>query len=224
MEITSNKPQYPQQLIATATSTHNAAMEVSLDGIAVLEDDRFTYVNPSHAEMFGYSITEMLGQHWQILYSPDQIAKFQGLAFSTLTRSGHWRGEMLATHKDGSTFDQEVALSLLADGQLVCICRNISERKQTEAALAKSEEQFRNLVEDANDLIYSFNLDGLFTYISPQVEVLLGYQPAELMGRPCTQFTHSDDVHLMIADVQKILETGKKQTGLEIRILQKNGD
>ena len=119
---------------------------------------------------------------------------------------------------------KRLRLSLLANGQLFCICRNVSDRKQTEAALAQSEAKFRRLVEDANDLIFSISLDGLFTYLSPQVSHIMGgYTAEELVGKSCNDFTHPDDISKVITSNQQLLATGEKGTGLEIRVARKNG-
>lgn len=91
------------------------------------------------------------------------------------------------------------------------------------AALAKSEAQFRSLVENTSDLIYSITLEGIFSYISPQIQEICGYHPSEVIGQYCSKFTHPDDVSMMIDSNIKLLKTGIKQDGLEIRVPRKDG-
>lgn len=63
------------------------------------------------------------------------------------------------------------------------IRREITQRTRAERTLRESEERFKHLVQNANDIIYRTDRKGLFTFINPMVEPLLGYQPEELLSR-----------------------------------------
>jgi PAS domain S-box-containing protein len=74
------------------------------------------------------------------------------------------------------------------------------ESRTHELELAKqeiersSEERYRTLVENINDVIFSLDSGGNFTYISPMIEHLTGYKVAEVVGNPFSKFVHSDDL------------------------------
>lgn len=109
------------------------AMEAASVGIAMLNDDRYTYLNAAHARIFGYDNPDsLLGQSWHTLYEPDRVAYIEAEAMPQLQRSGYWQGELLAKHRDGHLFEEELSLILTAEGDLICICRDITERKQLE--------------------------------------------------------------------------------------------
>lgn len=63
------------------------------------------------------------------------------------------------------------------------IVKEEAVRNQAEAKLRESQERFRQIAETAGEFIWEVNLDGLYTYASPSVERILGYTPAELVGK-----------------------------------------
>jgi len=103
-----------------------AAIEAAVDGIAILQDGYFLYLNQAHLEIFGYTNPEeLIGQPWKLLYSPEEQARLARAVFPALERDGVWVGEVIATRKDGTPFDQGVSLTSTEDGLLICVCEDI---------------------------------------------------------------------------------------------------
>ncbi|MBU7585197.1 MAG: PAS domain S-box protein [Nostoc sp. TH1S01] len=122
-----------------------AAVEAAIDGIAILSGNIYTYVNQAHVEMFGYTNPEeVIGKSWAEIYEAQEVNRFESEIFPTLMQQKHWRGETIAKRKDGSLFEEEVSLTISEQGDLICVCRDISDRKKAEAdickALAKEKE------------------------------------------------------------------------------------
>ncbi len=68
-----------------------------------------------------------------------------------------------------------------------------NQREATEAALRRSEEQYRLITENTRDLICLLDLDGRFLYATPSFELVLGIPAGELMSAPCATLVHPDD-------------------------------
>jgi len=119
-----------------------AAIEAAIDGIAIIQEDDYLYLNQAHLELFGYDRPiELLGKSWKLLYSTEELERLEREVFPVLERDRAWQGEAIATRKDGSTFAEGLSLTLTEDGLLICVCRDVSEHKQYEAQLQQSNQE-----------------------------------------------------------------------------------
>src|SRR5579864_3605365 len=71
------------------------------------------------------------------------------------------------------------------------------DRSQSDAELRRAAETYRSLVENLNDVVFSIDLHGNFSYISPTIERHSGYSPDEIIGRPFHRFVHPDDLEIL---------------------------
>lgn len=112
------------------------AIEAAVDSIAILQEGNYLYVNAAYLKLFGYEhAAELEGQSWRCLYSPEMVQSFENDIFPQLGIELAWQGEVSATRKDGSTFVQEISLTLAEDGVMIIVCRDITERKRAEKHL-----------------------------------------------------------------------------------------
>jgi len=103
------------------------------------------------------------------------------------------------------------------------VIQDITARKKAEKALLESETRFRSFVENANDIVYSLSLDGIFTYVSPNWKELLGHEVDEVIGQSFGIFVHPDDIQKCLNVLERSITMGEKQSGIEYRVLHKNG-
>ncbi len=100
---------------------------------------------------------------------------------------------------------------------------DITELENKTQALKKSEDRFKNYVENSSDVILTINPDGIFTYLSPNVKKLYGFEPSEVEGKYISDFAHPDDVELIISAFVRSLEDPDYPLRLTYRTLHKNG-
>jgi len=98
----------------------------------------------------------------------------------------------------------------------------VSERKWTEEMLRESEGKYRTLVENISDVIYSVDVDGAITYISPSVESILGYSRMEMLAHNFKDFSFEDDLAFMAQSFQGVLEGHSREN--EYRVVTKSGE
>ena len=103
------------------------------------------------------------------------------------------------------------------------ISLDISERKRAEETLYRSEERFRALTENTSDWVWEVDQAFVFTYVSPKVKDILGYDPKEVIGKTPFDFMPEDEAKRISATAHSILESHKSFTSLENINLDKNG-
>ncbi len=128
---------------------------------------------------------------------------------------------------NGAVRDVEVhsgPVDLGAKRLLYSIVHDITERKQAEDQLRRSEERFRLLAEYATDMISRHAPNSDYTYVSPSCYTLLGYREEELLGHLAYEFFHPEDVPQIAKIHQKQLETAVPQPySISYRMRHKEG-
>jgi len=100
---------------------------------------------------------------------------------------------------------------------------NEKQRENAETALAGSMEKFKALVESSSDLIWETNLEGVYTYLSPQIEDILGYPVESLLNKsPFTYIIDEEQSEVKIKS-DKIVDKGIPFNSLINKFCHKNG-
>ena len=125
----------------TAMSQLTAAMEQSMDGIALTDmEGRVTFVNESWADMHGWNVDELVGQSMSIFYTAEQMATEVKLHHAKVAEMGAQEGEVSHVAKDGAEFPTNMSTSCLRNSTgktvgLVSIARDITESKKAAVEL-----------------------------------------------------------------------------------------
>ena len=123
------------------------AIKSSIDGMAILDkDNRYIFLNKAHAEIYGYSSpSDLIGKTWHILYTKPELNRFKKEIIPILVEKGCWRGRATGLKKNGEIFDQDLSLTLLDSGGLICVVRDITEIVNTEKELLDSKNRYKSL-------------------------------------------------------------------------------
>ena len=118
----------------------SAAMTASMDGIGIVNERlEFTVVNDALARLHGFPDPEsLIGRPLHVLYEPLTYERFTSTILPIVHQRGRWRGEANGLRHDGLTFPQEISISAIEGGGLVCVIRDITERTY-------AEEQIKHL-------------------------------------------------------------------------------
>ncbi|MCG8620122.1 MAG: PAS domain S-box protein [Desulfobacterales bacterium] len=151
--------------VETELAKRSEAIEASMDGIAILNDsETYIYVNDAHAKVYGYDgPEELLGKTWRELYDEAELALFETTIMPRFAAEGKWRGESVGKKKDGSRFPQEVSLTAMEGGGLVCVVRDISEQKRAEQEKLEAQttaalhEKYALVGQIAGKMAHDFN-------------------------------------------------------------------
>lgn len=190
-------------------------------------EGNFISVNKAAERVFCYPREEALRMNFKQIIAPEYL-KLAGQQLSAKVKgSKQSTYEVDCITKDGRRIKVEInSRAIFKDGVAVAvqgIARDVTERRQTEEILKEREEQYRDLFENANDLIYTHDLQGNFTSLNRAGEIITGYPRKEALQMNIAEVVAPDYLEaarLMIS--QKI--AGVPPTTYELDIIAKQGN
>jgi PAS domain S-box-containing protein len=194
-------------------------LQTALDAIISIDHDgTIQEWNPAAQKIFGYTRAEVLGRPMDELIVPPAIMEVyhDGLTSYLMTGVGSLIGkpvELNLRRKDGSEFNAELSISrILTEDPPRCtaLIRDITERKQNEMLLQRSEERMRLLVKSVTDYaVYMLDPDGNVATWNVGAERIKGYRAEEIIGKPFSIFFTPEDVQRGVPE--KALKKAKEE-------------
>ncbi len=213
--------------VEEALLLRDRALASSLSAVIILNisDNRPIYVNDALLKMTGYTREEVMQIGLaDITGNPEASREIRAAVQS----QGFFIGEELIKRKDGSTFPASFFTSLIKDakGQPLAVQSNffdISERKQAEEAVRQSQTRFQTLVETLGEWVWEVDSKGIYTYVSPNIKNLLGYEPEEVMGKSPFDLMPPEESQRVAGVFGPLLSTQQPLVGLENTNRHKDG-
>ncbi len=224
--------QRPAAVLAQETAVM-AACEDALIGVAL--DGTIGSWNAGAERLYGYSLEEVRGRPLSLLAaesSRDELEQKFGRAIHGEPVRGYE-----AVHRTAGGYPVYVSLAMgpmrAEDGTVTgvsIIARNITERVHAERAFRESSLRFRSVLESFRDVAYKLVLQrGTFSYVSPSVEDMLGYTPAEMVAlgtKGVYRLVHPDDLPRFREQTLRLLRgvgTEDRESPIEYRIRHQDG-
>ena len=201
----------------------SAAIEAAKDGVAILnEDAEYTYANRAHADMYGYDgSAAFVGNSWEMCYEGPECDRLTSEALSSLTETGGWRGEAVGLRRDGTTFPQDLSLARLGDGRIICIVRDVTERRARKEELELKERA----MDEANvgiQITDPTQEDNPLVYVNDGFERMTGYAQEAALGRNPRFLQHEDTDPEKVSQLRTAIET-EDPVSLELQNHRQDG-
>lgn len=216
-----------EQALQHSERYYRSLLDNVSDLITIIDRDGFIrYATPSHQRVLGYRPEELVGTPTTNLVHPDDLpALAESWAVALVDRANtappvEWR----ARHRDGSWRDLETVGRGLGDDPTLTIMnsRDVTDRKQVEAALRESEENYRELFENATDIVYTQDIDWNFIWINRAAERLTGYTREEARGRSGTLILAPEHIPRALEATRRKL-AGEPTPAYEVDLITKDG-
>jgi len=222
------KRKQAEEALRESEEKYRQLVENLQEGVWALDKDgHTTFANPRMAEMLGYTVDEMLGKHllsfmdeqWQEVAKEKLERRRQGVAeqhdFEFLRKDGTRVYTSLATNPATDRNGNYIgALAAVTD---------ITDKKQAEEALRKSEELFRTLSASAPVGIFLMDDKGQIIYTNERLQAIAGPIPQGSRNIDLVAVAHPDDRERMLAEATRQQE-GPAEDSQEYRILTPQGE
>jgi PAS domain S-box-containing protein len=203
--------------------------ETLQEGIYIITpEDKILEVNPALVRMLGYdSKDELLAKKVTEVFVDDE--QRTSLVREVNNQPTPHAREITLRRKDGESIVCLNTASAVRDtsGKIVRYqgaLADFTERRAMESRLHREQEFARRLVDSFPDLIFVVDRDRRYTYVSPKVEEVLGYNIQETIGTIFGERTHLEDRSALIAVFDDLLQAKRNFASIEIRVRHKEGE
>lgn len=202
--------------------------------ISVLLDSsgNISFCNDFLLHLTGYENHEVINRNWFEIFLPEKIRniileRYILSVKNNIDFSVNYENEIITKSGELKLIAWTNTILRDFDGNIIgaaSMGEDITQRKKELAELNKNETKYRVLVESTIDLIWETNIEGVYTYVSPQVKEILGYTPDELINKSPFSFTYDGIANKEKALSDSIVASAKPFKAFISKFKCKNGD
>ena len=189
----------------------------------------FVFVSPSAHDILGYDPTEILGLRLHKIISSDYLNDVSDEMLKVLNKEEKSVNVVFqAMHKEGHKVWLETTAGAIFDddGRVLYLqtsTRDVTERILAEEKLKESEERYKLITENSNDIVSLMDLKGNYVFISPSIKDTMGYDPVEFIGRNTLDFVHPQDKAIIRESLIYTVQNKIKERKERSRFQHKDG-
>ena len=203
-----------------------AFMRCAGTGIYIIQEGKFKYVNPLFQELTGYSKPELIGMPALNLVHPEDRQQVRDKAIESLKSGRSFPYEYRFVRKNGEiiwALERLSSTEYKSKRSTIGSFMDITERKQSEQALAKSEQRYRTIMDEAQDDYFEVDLTGNYTFVNDSFCSGTKYDAEELIGKSYKLTTASEDVDRIYEIFHQVYLTGQPVKAAILKFLRKDG-
>lgn len=201
--------------------------EITPEAIVIHRNGKIVYLNPAAAALVGVKDREsLLGKQIMQFVHPDSKRLVGRRIKKMLTlKKGVPKVEEKFISVTGEVLTAEVTavpFTFMGRAAILVILHDITKRRQAEEKLIYSEKRFRALIENSTDAVALIGRNGKFTYVSPAVKKITGYEPEELIGTYARDLFPQNEKDKIIKKFQKVAKSFGLTQNIEHQYIHKD--
>ena len=217
-----------EERVRESEELYRSLVELSPDTVAVQSKGKIVFVNSAGARLVGAAhVEQLLGMPVADFLHPDyRETVAERLRKAAEEGTSRPLIEQKFIRLDGTEVDVEVAaMPLTYQGKpaMQLVARDITERKQAEEALRRSEERYRTILEEMEDSYFEVDIAGNFAFVNDATCHSLGYPRDEVIGMDYRRYVADEDVETVYRAFNQVYRTGKPRRGFSYKVTRKDG-
>jgi PAS domain S-box-containing protein len=186
---------------------------------------RFLEVNEAAVRSYGWTRAEFLGMTLRDIRPPSEFARLHDQIGHTPERERHASSSTHRT-KQGRLRRVEISSYPLefdgVDARMVLV-QDVTARLAAEDALVRSEQQYRILIEQLQDVFFRTDEQGLWTFLNPAWTTLTGHKIEESVGTPFLSYVHPSDRAVLLDAFRPLRDGSAEDCVVEVRYFRRSG-
>jgi len=191
----------------------------------------FVFVSPSSMEVLGYSPEELQGINLNDFIHEDYRPILKRKIIDLIKKKDKTASVVYKAYSKGSKpewletiaggiFDDETGRALYIQTST----RNVTERIEAQTKLKESQERYKLITENSNDIVSLMDTKGDYLFLSPSIKDKMGYDPEELLGTNTLEYIHPNDQETVAKVIKKVVDNKVKEDAVTFRLKNKSGD